>query len=114
MHSFIKPLVALCAIVTLAASQPGASPLDLENPDPKQRNRPLCGLLFMTEFKPAEPNNWEDGRVYNSDDGNTYHATMRLQPDGTLRLHGYIVVTLIGASEIWTRQTGPVPPCPGR
>ena len=68
----------------------------------------------MTGFRPADANNWEDGRVYNTDDGNTYHATMRLQPDGTLRLHGYIVVTLIGASEIWTRHTGPVPACPGR
>jgi uncharacterized protein (DUF2147 family) len=154
MQSFIKPLVALCALVISGASQPGNSPegrwltekkngiveifqcgnnlcgrllwfrikpgdsnqqgVDLENPDPKQRNRPLCGLVFMSGFKPDGPNGWEDGRVYNSDDGNTYHATMTLQPDGRLRLHGYIVVTLIGASEVWTRHTGPVPSCPGR
>jgi uncharacterized protein (DUF2147 family) len=105
---------ALCGRLLWFRRKPGDSNLDVGNPDPKQRNRPLCGLVFMTGFKPADPNNWEDGRVYNSDDGNTYHATMRLQPDGTLRLHGYIVVTLIGASEIWTRHTGPVPACPGR
>jgi uncharacterized protein (DUF2147 family) len=104
----------LCGRLLWFRLKPGDANLDLENSDPKQRNRPLCGLVFMTGFKPADPNNWEDGRVYNSDDGNTYHATMRLQPDGTLRLHGYIVVTLIGASEIWTRHTGPVPSCPGR
>jgi len=154
MHTFVKPLVALCALAMVAAAQPGSSPegrwltekkngiieifrcgnnlcgrllwfrikpgdsnqqgVDFENPDPKQRNRPLCGLVFMTGFKPDGPNGWEDGRVYNSDDGNTYHATMTLQPDGRLRLHGYIVVTLIGASELWTRHAGPVPPCPGR
>ena len=154
MHTFVKPLVALCALAMVAAAQPGSSPegrwltekkngiieifrcgnnlcgrllwfrikpgdsnqqgVDFENPDPKQRNRPLCGLVFMSGFKPDGPNGWEDGRVYNSDDGNTYHATMTLQPDGRLRLHGYIVVTLIGASEIWTRHTGPVPSCPGR
>ena len=154
MHTFVKPLVALCALAMVAAAQPGSSPegrwltekkngiieifrcgnnlcgrllwfrikpgdsnqqgVDLENPDPKQRNRPLCGLVFMSGFKPDGPNGWEDGRVYNSDDGNTYHATMTLQPDGRLRLHGYIVVTLIGASELWTRHAGPVPPCPGR
>ena len=154
MHTFVKPLVALCALAMVAAAQPGSSPegrwltekkngiieifrcgnnlcgrllwvrikpgdsnqqgVDLENPDPKQRNRPLCGLVFMTGFKPDGPNGWEDGRVYNSDDGNTYHATMTLQPDGRLRLHGYIVVTLIGASELWTRHAGPAPPCPGR
>ena len=104
----------LCGRLLWFRLKPGDANLDLENSDPKQRTRPLCGLVFMTGFKPADPNNWEDGRVYNSDDGNTYHATMRLQPDGTLRLHGYIVVTLIGASEIWTRHTGPVPSCPGR
>ena len=104
----------LCGRLVWFRLKPGDSNLDLSNSDPKLRNRPLCGLVFMTGFKPADPNNWEDGRVYNTDDGNTYHATMRLQPDGTLRLHGYIVVTLIGASEIWTRHTGPVPACPGR
>jgi uncharacterized protein (DUF2147 family) len=38
---------------------------------------------------------------------------MRLQPDGTLRLRGYVVIRLIGGSEVWTRHTGPVPQCPG-
>ena len=104
----------LCGRLLWFRLKPGGSNLDVSNPDPKQRNRPLCGLVFMSGFRPDDPNNWEDGRVYNSDDGNTYHATMRLQPDGTLRLHGYIVVTLIGASEIWIRHTGPVPACPGR
>ena len=104
----------LCGRLVWFRLKPGDSNLDLSNSDPKLRNRPLCGLVFMTGFRPADPNNWEDGRVYNTDDGNTYHATMRLQPDGTLRLHGYIVVTLIGASEIWTRHTGPVPACPGQ
>jgi len=104
----------LCGRLLWFRLKPGGSNLDVSNPDPKQRNRPLCGLVFMSGFRPDDPNNWEDGRVYNSDDGNTYHATMRLQPDGTLRLHGYILVTLIGASEIWTRHTGPVPACPGR
>ena len=104
----------LCGRLLWFRLKPGGSNLDVSNPDPKQRNRPLCGLVFMSGFRPDDPNNWEDGRVYNSDDGNAYHATMRLQPDGTLRLHGYIGVTLIGASEIWTRHTGPVPACPGR
>jgi uncharacterized protein (DUF2147 family) len=104
----------LCGRLVWFRLKLGDSNLDLNNSDPKLRNRPLCGLVFMTGFKLAGPNNWEDGRVNNTDDGNTYHATMRLQPAGTLRLHGYIVVTLIGASEIWTRHSGPVPACPGR
>lgn len=93
---------------------PNPNGLDLKNPDPAQRSRALCGLMFMYGFKPAEPDLWEGGWVYNAEDGNTYHATMKLLPDGTLRLHGYIGISLIGASEVWTRQTQPAPPCPSR
>jgi uncharacterized protein (DUF2147 family) len=38
--------------------------LDTANPAPEQRNRPLCGLVFMTGFKPTEPGSWGEGRVY--------------------------------------------------
>ena len=93
---------------------PNPQGLDLQNPDPKQRNRRLCGLVFMTGFKPTESNNWEDGTVYDPDSGHTYNGTMRLQPDGALRLRGYIGISLIGRSEVWTRLTGPAPSCPGR
>ena len=92
---------------------PNQKGLDTDNPKPELCNRPLCGLVFMTGFKPTEPRVWEDGRVYDSDDGNTYGGTMRLEPDGTLRLRGYIAIPLIGGSQVWTRYTGAVPPCPG-
>jgi len=86
--------------------------LDLKDPDPARRNQPLCDLIFMWGFKSSEPN-WEDGSVYDPDDGYTYHATMKLRVDGTLDLHGYIGISLIGKSEIWTRYKDPVPQCPG-
>jgi uncharacterized protein (DUF2147 family) len=94
-------------------NDPNQQGLDTANPKPELRNRPLCGLVFMTGFKPTEPGRWGDGTVYDTDDGNTYGGTMRLQADGTLRLRGYIAIPLIGGSEVWTRHTGPVPACPG-
>ena len=93
---------------------PNPQGLDLNNPDASRRNQPLCGLTFMSGFTPADPNIWEDGVVYDPDSGNTYHATMKLRTDGTLDLHGYIGISLIGRSEIWTRDTQPVPSCPTR
>jgi uncharacterized protein (DUF2147 family) len=92
---------------------PNPQALDLKNPDPTRRNQSLCGLTFMSGFKPADPNSWEDGTIYDPDSGNTYHATMKLQADGTLRLRGYIGISLIGRSEIWTRYNDRVPQCPG-
>jgi uncharacterized protein (DUF2147 family) len=93
---------------------PNPRGLDLHNPDPGRRNQPLCGLQFMSGFKPADPGAWEDGSIYDPDSGNTYHATMKLRPDGTLDLHGYIGISLLGRSEVWTRYVQPPPACPGR
>jgi uncharacterized protein (DUF2147 family) len=93
---------------------PNPQALDLNNPDPAGRNRSLCGLVFMTGFKAAGPDHWEDGAIYDPDSGKTYHAKMTLRSDGTLDLHGYIGISLIGRSEIWTRDTQPVPVCPSR
>jgi uncharacterized protein (DUF2147 family) len=94
--------------------RPNPQGLDLKNPDPALRKQSLCGRMFMYGFKPADPDSWEGGTIYDAENGNTYHATMNLRPDGTLRLHGYIGISLIGASEIWTRYTQPVPSCPTR
>jgi uncharacterized protein (DUF2147 family) len=94
---------------------PNPQGLDLKNPDPAQRNRSLCGLAFMSGFKPTTPpGSWEDGRIYDAESGDTYHATLQLRADGTLSLHGYIGIPLFGASEVWTRDTQPLPACPGR
>ncbi len=107
---------ALCgklAWFKIKADDPNPLGLDLKDPDPARRNQPLCDMIFMWGFKPSDPNKWENGSVYDPDNGNTYHATMKLQADGTLDLHGYIGISLIGRSEIWTRYKDPVPQCPG-
>ena len=93
---------------------PNPRGLDLKNPDPDRRNQPLCGLTFMYGFRAAGRDSWEEGTVYDPDSGNTYHATMKIRPDGTLDLHGYIGISLFGRSEVWTRFTDPLPTCPTR
>jgi uncharacterized protein (DUF2147 family) len=93
---------------------PNPEALDFRNPDPARRSRSLCGLVFMHGFKLTGPNDWENGNIYDPESGNTYHGTMRLEPDGTLRLRGYIGISLIGRSEVWTRYTQPLPSCPTR
>jgi uncharacterized protein (DUF2147 family) len=108
---------ALCGRLVWFRIRPGDSNpagLDVKNPDPNRRSRSLCGLVFLSGFKSAGANAWEDGTVYDPDSGNTYHATMKLQADGTLSLHGYIGISLFGASEVWTRYGDRPPQCPTR
>lgn len=93
-------------------NDPDAQTLDVNNPDPARRAQPLCGLTLMSGFKSAGPEDWEDGTIYDPDNGKSYRATLKLLPDGTLRVRGYIGIPLLGGSEVWTQYTQPVPHCP--
>jgi uncharacterized protein (DUF2147 family) len=86
--------------------------IDNRNPAPALRDRPLCGLTMMWGFRAGGPDRWSGGAIYDPESGNTYGATMTLQPDGTLSVRGYVLVSLLGRSETWTRFPGPVPRCP--
>ena len=108
---------ALCGKLVWLRIKPGdknQAALDVNNPDAGQRSRSLCGIVMMTGFKLDEPDHWTEGFVYDPEDGNNYHANITLQPDGTLRLRGYVGISLLGASEVWTRFTETLPQCPAR
>ena len=86
--------------------------LDIRNPDPGLRTRPLCGLIVMSGFRPAGQNQWSGGSLYDPESGNTYRGTIRLQPDDTLSLRGYIGISLIGRTQDWTRFVETISGCP--
>ena len=103
------------AWVRLEPGDPNRDGVDLHNPVPERRNRSLCGLVFMTGFRPAGPDVWEDGTLYDTETGKSYRGALTLQADGTLRVRGYIGISLFGGSNVWTRYSDPVPPhCPDR
>lgn len=78
---------------------------DVYNPDPALRSRKLLGLDFMWDFKPDpnKPGAYYDGHIYNAQDGKTYSAKISLKSDDVLVLRGYVLITLFGESEVWTR-----------
>ncbi len=75
---------------------------DSKNPSPKNRSRPLCGLTLLGGFQP-NATGWENGWIYDPRSGNTYSGTM--EPDGPdrLKLRGYVGISLLGRTEVWTR-----------
>ena len=48
-------------------------------------------------------NSFEDGKIYNGENGKIYNANISLQADGTLRLRGYVGTPLFGETQVWTR-----------
>jgi uncharacterized protein (DUF2147 family) len=77
---------------------------DYRNTDPALRGRKVLGMSLIWGFKPtSEPNSFEDGQIYNGENGKTYNANISLQPDGKLRLRGYVGSPLFGETQLWTR-----------
>ncbi|MBM3650520.1 MAG: DUF2147 domain-containing protein [Alphaproteobacteria bacterium] len=77
---------------------------DFRNTDPTLRSRKVLGMPLIWGFKKStEPNAFEDGQIYNGENGKVYSANISLQPDGKLRLRGYVGSPMFGETQLWTR-----------
>ena len=80
----------------------GAPAVDRNNKDAAQKQRPLCGLMMLGDFRQLEANRWGDGWIYSPENGKTYRANMTLDGE-LLKLRGYIGIPLLGETQTWTR-----------
>jgi uncharacterized protein (DUF2147 family) len=83
-----------------AAGQPKQ---DRHNPDAALRERPLCGLKILTGFRRTKDGAWGAGHIYNPNDGRSYSSTLQLESDGSLRVRGYVGLSLFGRTVEWVR-----------
>jgi len=82
----------------------GKPKVDSNNPDAAKKNQQLMGLMLLTAFKYAGDNEWEDGHIYDPEEGKTYSCNMELKDNGkTLHVRGYVGISLIGRTDVWTR-----------
>lgn len=94
----------LCGwIVGIKLAHPGDSmPTDW-------RGRPQCGMTIL-QTAPVKNQNTGDtqwvGSVLDPRNGDVYHATMALNANHDLRLHGYIGLPIFGQTQIWTPFSG--------
>lgn len=80
----------------------GKPKLDIHNENVALRNRPLIGLTLMHGFK-FRNGAWQDGKIYNPEDGKTYSCTMTLKDAVTLEVRGYVLNPLLGKTQIWKK-----------
>jgi uncharacterized protein (DUF2147 family) len=76
---------------------------DVKNKDPAFRTRPPLGLNVLQGLRAAGGNNWEDGDVYNPDDGVNDRTRMSIDNAGDLRICALILLPLLGHTPTWTR-----------
>jgi uncharacterized protein (DUF2147 family) len=79
----------------------GRPRLDINNPDPRRRSRPLLGTEIMLDFRQSSPGMWTDGKLYNPDDGRTYSGSIRVQGD-ELKLRG-CALSIFCKTQVWRR-----------
>ncbi len=85
----------------------GKPKLDNKNPDTKKRQQPIVGMTILTNFIFDGKDEWEDGKIYDPESGNTYSCNMELNGRNKLKVRGYIGLSLFGRTEVWTRTTAP-------
>jgi uncharacterized protein (DUF2147 family) len=81
----------------------GKQKVDRENPDSSRRTRPLMGLLVLRNFVFTRNGLWEQGQIYDPDNGKDYRCKMTLRSQDVLDVRGFIGFSLIGRTDIWTR-----------
>lgn len=81
----------------------GQPRVDRENSDPAKRDRPVIGLTIVDGFVYEGDGEWEEGTVYDPENGKRYDAEMWLEGEDTLMLRGYIGISLFGRTAEWSR-----------
>lgn len=77
---------------------------DTKHPNADQHNRPLLGLINLWGFHYNEKEgHWEGGHIYDPKNGKEYKCTISSKDKNTLNVRGYIGISLIGRTDIWTK-----------
>jgi uncharacterized protein (DUF2147 family) len=77
---------------------------DRYNPDPAKRQRPTLGIPILLGLEQTDATHWR-GRIYNPEDGKTYHATVTQQQQNVINVEGCVLGGWICSSEDWTRAS---------
>ena len=81
----------------------GKNRVDDKNPDAKLKNRALMGMNIITNLVKEEGSVWNDGQIYDPNNGKTYSCKVTWLNDKELDLRGYIGFSLLGRTTKFSR-----------
>jgi len=81
----------------------GTPKVDCNNRDPALKNHPMLGLQIMEGFTAVDNERWDNGIIYDPDNGKTYRGNLHLVSPHRLELRGYIGISLFGSTYALTR-----------
>jgi uncharacterized protein (DUF2147 family) len=80
----------------------GAPTVDVNNPDPAKRSRPLLGSPVLLGLKPSGTGEWT-GSLYDAENGRTYVGKLTVLDERHIKVSGCVLGGLICESQTWTR-----------
>ncbi|MBV9433147.1 MAG: DUF2147 domain-containing protein [Hyphomicrobiales bacterium] len=80
----------------------GAPSVDVNNPDPAMRSRPLLGSAVLLGLKPSGAAEWT-GSLYDAENGRTYTGKLTILDERHIKVAGCVLGGLICESQTWTR-----------
>lgn len=81
----------------------GKPKTDHQNPDKARQNDPIIGLVMLKDMAFDGTSTWEGGTIYDARSGKIYSCYLSLQADKSLKVRGYVGISLFGQSTTWTR-----------
>lgn len=84
-------------------NEKGTPKVDKNNPDASKRNNPILGNVNMLGFEYDGDKTWDEGTIYDSENGKTYSCNIKMVDENTLEVRGYIGISMIGRTDTWKR-----------
>ncbi|MDB5191663.1 MAG: hypothetical protein JWQ96_1226 [Segetibacter sp.] len=82
----------------------GRPRIDVKNSNKDLRTKPLLGKIMLRDFEyDHNDQEWQNGKVYNPEDGKEYSCYMRMKDNNTLSVRGYLGFSWIGKTDTWQR-----------
>jgi uncharacterized protein (DUF2147 family) len=80
--------------------------VDEHNPEPGRRQQLLLGQVILKDMHEDGDGALAGGTIYEPDTGRTYKCRIETLDHDRLKVRGFIGVSLLGRSQVWTRFTG--------
>jgi len=80
--------------------------VDEHNPDPARRQMLLKGQVILKDMHADGEGGLVGGTIYDPDSGRTYRCHIEPLGADRLKVRGFIGISLLGRSQVWTRFTG--------
>ena len=69
----------------------------------ERKDKPIVGMVIMNGLKKEKPGYWSGGEILDPEEGDIYKVKIATEDGKTLRVRGYIGISLIGRTQVWVR-----------